>query len=151
MWVLCSLTRDQTHTLCNRRRTLNHWTAREFPRWILQSVQQSLKIIHLNGIKECCNECVNGGKTNIFPSEEGSQVSLCWKGQNLFVYGQEYVPFLSVTYNSQNWKTEFKNSLVWTRHMFPLSHKFSVYSWNMIVQILVISDNSSGAFQVAQW
>ena len=44
------------------------------------------------------------------PFKGGSQVSLCWKGQNLFVYGQEYVPFLSVTYNSQNWKTEFKNS-----------------------------------------
>ena len=66
-------------------------------------------------------------------------------------YGQEYVPFLSVTYNSQNWKTEFKSSLVWTRHVFPLSHKFSVCSWNVIVQILVISDNSSGAFPVAQW
>ena len=93
----------------------------------------------------------NGGRTNVFPSGEGSQVSLRWKGQNLYVYGQEYVPFLSVTYNSQNWKTEFKNSLVWARHMFPLSHKFSVYPWNRIVQILVISDNSSGAFQVAQW
>ena len=59
IWVLRSLTRDQTHTLYNRRRTLSRWTAREVPRWISQSVQQrSLKITHSSGIKDCCSECV---------------------------------------------------------------------------------------------
>ena len=151
MWVLCSPTRDQTHTLYNRRRTLNHWTAREFPRWILQSVQQrSLKPIHSNGIKECCNECVNGGKTNIFPSRGGVRSACAGKdriclsmAKNMFLFYQ--LPIIHKT-GKQNLKT-----LVWTRHVFPLSHKFSVCSWNVIVQILVISDNSSGAFPVTQW
>ena len=31
MWDLSSLTRDQTHTPCIRRQSLNHWTAREVP------------------------------------------------------------------------------------------------------------------------
>ena len=31
MWYLSSQTRDRTHTLCIRRRSLNHWTAREVP------------------------------------------------------------------------------------------------------------------------
>ena len=31
MWDLSSLTRDQTHTLCNGRGSLNHWSAREVP------------------------------------------------------------------------------------------------------------------------
>ena len=31
IWDLCSSTRDQTHTSCSRRQSLNHWTAREVP------------------------------------------------------------------------------------------------------------------------
>ena len=31
MWDLSSLTRDQTHTSCIIRGSLNHWTARELP------------------------------------------------------------------------------------------------------------------------
>ena len=31
MWDLSSLTRDQTHTPCIGRRSLNHWTIREVP------------------------------------------------------------------------------------------------------------------------
>ena len=31
MWDLSSPTRDQTHTPCIGRRSLNHWTAREVP------------------------------------------------------------------------------------------------------------------------
>ena len=30
------------------------------------------------------------------------------------------------------------NPLVWKMPSFPLNHKFSVYSWNTIVQILVV-------------
>ena len=31
VWDPSSLTRDQTHTPCIGRQSLNHWTAREFP------------------------------------------------------------------------------------------------------------------------
>ena len=32
MWDLISPTRDQTHTSCTGRQSLNHWTTREVPR-----------------------------------------------------------------------------------------------------------------------
>ena len=37
MWDLQSLTRDQIHTRCIRRRSLNHWTTREVPTFSLTS------------------------------------------------------------------------------------------------------------------
>ena len=40
IWDLSSLTRDQTHTPCAGRQSLNHWIRREFP------VQMLLSSIH---------------------------------------------------------------------------------------------------------
>ena len=37
MWDLSSLTRDQTHTLCIGRQSLNHWTSREVPAFVFIS------------------------------------------------------------------------------------------------------------------
>ena len=42
LWDLSSSTRDQTHTPCIGRRSLNHWTAREVPVWQLESVLKVL-------------------------------------------------------------------------------------------------------------
>ena len=43
MWDLSFLTRDQTHTPCIRRRSLNNWTAKEVPRCVfLTRTKQTL-------------------------------------------------------------------------------------------------------------
>ena len=48
MWDLCSPSRDQTHTPCAGRWSLNHWTTREVPP---QSIQKlSKKKLHLLAI-----------------------------------------------------------------------------------------------------
>ena len=36
MWDLSSPTRDRTHTPCIGRRCLNHWIAREVPRFLIE-------------------------------------------------------------------------------------------------------------------
>ena len=42
MWDISSPTRDQTHTPCIGRQSLNHWTAREVPRTSVLTVRQNL-------------------------------------------------------------------------------------------------------------
>ena len=44
MWVLSSPTRDQTHTPCIERQSLNHWMAKEVPSgWALkENVERKL-------------------------------------------------------------------------------------------------------------
>ena len=37
MWDLSSLIRDQTHTPCSGRRSLNHWTTREVPQLVVNN------------------------------------------------------------------------------------------------------------------
>ena len=50
LWDLSSLTRDQTHTLCIGRQSLNHWTSREVPLF----VYTSLDSLGLHGYLDSC-------------------------------------------------------------------------------------------------
>ena len=52
MWDLSSPTRDQTHTRCIRRESLNHWTTREVPAPQFFPLQNQQTVISLSeGIK----------------------------------------------------------------------------------------------------
>ena len=48
MWDLSSLTRDQIHTPCIGRWSLNHWTAREVPRYIILQKESKPILYKLN-------------------------------------------------------------------------------------------------------
>ena len=86
-WDLSSLTRDQTHTPCIWRQSLNHWTSREVPPLSFASVVlESLRAFGLQPARLLCPWDSPGKNTGvgchallqgIFPTQ-GSNSHLFW-------------------------------------------------------------------------
>ena len=79
MWDLSPPTRDQTHTPCLGRRSLNHWTARELPWVLFFFLSRALELTQVSQVVQPADAL----PTLSFKGD--GKCWSCWEGEGLIV------------------------------------------------------------------